>query len=140
LRLVTGLPLGGKLTLNQTSRSTSPVFLRSADQRLVASLIVLALLAMAVYWTAAGAFHGELVDIDQAEPLSARFRVDINTAPWPELAQLPGVGETLARRIVQSRQRHGPFRRHADIQRIHGMGPVLLERILPFLLPIPPER
>jgi competence protein ComEA len=113
------------------------MLLRLSDQWFVAMLLFVALLALAVYWTGAGGFRGELVDIDLAEPLTADFHVDINTAPWPELAQLPGVGETLARRIVESRQRDGPFRRHADIQRVHGMGPILLEGIRPFLLPIP---
>ena len=111
--------------------------LRRADQSFVAALVFLALAAMAVYWIAAGGHRGDLVDMDHAEPLSATFGVDINGAPWPELAQLPGVGETLARRIVESRERDGPFRQHADIERIHGMGPVLLKRIQPFLLPIP---
>ena len=30
----------------------------------------------------------------------AAYSVDINRAEWPELAQIPQVGETLARRIV----------------------------------------
>lgn len=110
--------------------------LRRADQSLVAALVCLALVAMAVYWITAGGHRGDLVDVDHADPLSATFGVDINTAPWPELAQLPGVGETLARRMVESRERDGPFREHADIERVHGMGPILLKRIQPFLLPI----
>ena len=110
--------------------------LRRADQSLVAGLVFIALAAMAVYWITAGGHRGNLVDVDSADPLSATFGVDINTAPWPELAQLPGVGETLARRLVESRERDGPFREHTDIQRVHGVGPVLLKRIQPFLLPI----
>ncbi|MBI2826885.1 MAG: helix-hairpin-helix domain-containing protein [Planctomycetia bacterium] len=68
---------------------------------------------------------------------TARFEVDINEADWPELAQLPGVGETLARRIVESRQTDGPFADHEELRRIRGIGPRTLERIKPFLRPMP---
>ena len=53
---------------------------------------------------------GELIEVEQAgRRRRRRFQVDINTASWPELVQLPGVGRTLAERIVESRQRQGPF-------------------------------
>lgn len=119
--------------MNEPS-SSSP--LRRADQSFVAVLVFIALVAMAAYWIVAGGHRGDLVDVDRAEPLSASFRVDINTASWPELAQLPGVGETLARRIVESRECEGPFHKYDDIERVHGVGPILLKRIQPFLSPI----
>ena len=50
---------------------------------------------------------------------------------------LPGVGETLARRIVDSRQSAGPFLDHRDLLRVPGVGPVTLEAIQPYLLPLP---
>ena len=43
------------------------------DQVLVAALVLAALLAMAVYWLRAGGHRGQLVDIDQAAPTSARI-------------------------------------------------------------------
>ncbi|HHK42337.1 MAG TPA: helix-hairpin-helix domain-containing protein, partial [Planctomycetaceae bacterium] len=33
------------------------------------------------------------------------YQVDINRASWPELTLLPGIGPTLAKRIVAERQR-----------------------------------
>jgi competence protein ComEA len=110
--------------------------LRRADQALVGALVLCALVAMATYWFSKGGHRGQLVEIDQAERLPASFSVDINTASWPELAQLPDIGETLARRIVQSRNQDGPFQTHEEIQRVRGIGPVLLNRIRPYLLPI----
>lgn len=50
---------------------------------------------------------------------------------------LPGLGETLAKRIVASRESEGPFRDHDDLRRVRGIGPRTLERIRPYLLPIP---
>ena len=49
------------------------------------------LIAMAAYWISHGGFQGGLIEIDRAAPLTAEFRVDINTAPWPELTQLPNI-------------------------------------------------
>src|SRR5689334_1287726 len=80
---------------------------RRADQAIVALLITIAVAGMGVYWVARGGPRGELIEIDHAEPLTARYLVDINKAEWPELAEVPNVGESLARRIVESRQHQG---------------------------------
>ena len=111
--------------------------LRAADQVAVAGLVLLALVGMAAYWVVAGGLRGELIEIDRAEPLVARFQVDVNAATWPELSQLPTIGETLARRIVESRQTGGRFGDHEDLLRVNGIGPRTLERMKPFLLPMP---
>ena len=68
----------------------------ASDQAAVAGLVCLALVGMAVYWVVQGGWRGELIEIDRAAPLAARFQVDVNAADWPELAQVPGIGETLA--------------------------------------------
>lgn len=53
--------------------------------------------------------------------LLAPDRVDLNAAPAAELRRLPGVGPTLAARIVEHRQKHGPFRRPQDVIIVRGM-------------------
>jgi len=114
----------------------SPI-LRRADQAAVAVVLLVSLAAIAVYWINRGGHHGRLIEIDRARPQSAQFKLDVNTADWPELAQLPGIGETLSQRIVQVREADGPYQSHADLQRrVRGIGPRTLERIEPFLLPI----
>ena len=110
-----------------------PWELTPQDQKVVAVLIALALLAIGVYWVANGGHRGRLVHIDHARPLTYEYRIDVNSADWPEFAVLPGIGETLARRIVESRQAIGPFRSPADLQRVKGIGPKLLERMKPHL-------
>jgi competence protein ComEA len=111
--------------------------LRRLDQAAVASLVAMALAAMGVYWFVNGGHRGELIEIDRAEPLTARYLVDINNADWPELAELPDLGETLARRIVESRAATGPFGDHDDLLRVNGIGPRTLERMKPYLMPMP---
>jgi competence protein ComEA len=114
--------------------------LRRADQAAVASLVAFALAGMGVYWFVNGGHRGELIEIDRAEPLTARFLVDINAAEWPELAELPDIGETLARRIVDSRAEGGRFGDHDDLLRVRGIGPRTLEKLRPYLLPMPDQE
>ena len=114
--------------------------LRRADQAVVATLIVLALVGMAVYWFILGGPRGELIEIDRAKPLTARYLVDINQAPWFELAELPDLGETLARRIVESCTTAGPFKDHNDLRRVRGIGPLTLQKMQPYLLPLPDQE
>ena len=120
----------------QDDRSWGPV-LRRADQAVVASLVVIACAAMAAYWVVKGGPRGGLVEIDRAAPLVARFQVNVNEAEWPELAQLPDVGETLARRIVESRESMGAFGDLNDLRRVRGIGPRTLDAMRPYLLPMP---
>jgi competence protein ComEA len=115
----------------------SPWLLRRADQAAVGGLVAAGLAAMGVWWAAHGGWSGRLVEVDRAADQTARFQVDLNAAEWPELAQLPGIGETLARRIVESREAEGPFLDQDDLQRVHGIGPKTLDEVRPYLLPMP---
>ncbi len=49
--------------------------------------------------------------------------VDINTATPAELEALPGIGPTIAQRIVDYREENGPFEKAADILNVSGIGP-----------------
>ena len=111
--------------------------IRSSDQWTVAVLTVVAIAAIAASWIYRGGLAGRLIDIESAEPVVITFKLDINQAAWPEWTLLPGVGEKLAKRIVQYRSEHGPFRNHADLLQVGGIGPRTFERMRPFLLPLP---
>jgi len=120
----------------QAARRGRWIWLRRADEPAVAALVLAALVAIGVYWWQQGGWQGRLIEIDRAAPLEARFAVDINLAPWGELAQMPGIGETLAKRIVALRAERGPFVAHEDLLRVKGIGPKTLDRMRPFLLPM----
>ena len=77
-------------------------WLRRVDQAAVAFFVLAGLVAMVAWWAIHGGFRGGLVELERAETKTARFEVDVNTADWPELLQLPAIGETLAKRIVES--------------------------------------
>lgn len=112
-------------------------FLRRADQVAVAMFVLAGLAATIAWWSLRGGLRGGMVELDRAEVKTARFEVDINTADWPELLQLPQIGETLAKRIVDSRRTSGPFRDHRDLMRVRGIGPKTFNTIKPYLRAMP---
>ena len=48
--------------------------------------------------------------------------VDLNTATAEELDTLPGIGESLARRIIAYREANGPFTSIEQIMEVSGIG------------------
>jgi len=56
--------------------------------------------------------------------------LDINRATEQELQQLPGIGPTLARRIIQAR----PFRTVEDLRRVRGIGAKTLDKLRPLVI------
>ena len=58
--------------------------------------------------------------------------VNLNTASASELTALPGIGETLAARIVAWREENGPFDRVDQVMAVYGIGPATYERIRPY--------
>ena len=57
--------------------------------------------------------------------LPADFTVEINSAPRSELMRLPGIGETLANRIIEKR----PYTRLTDLLEVEGIGPSTYRRL-----------
>ncbi|MFO0881112.1 MAG: helix-hairpin-helix domain-containing protein [Gemmataceae bacterium] len=55
--------------------------------------------------------------------------VQLNRATLEELQRLPGVGPTLAARIIAAR----PFARVDDLRRVKGVGPKTLDKLRPFV-------
>ena len=56
-------------------------------------------------------------------------KVDINRAEVWLLEALPGIGETLAQRIVDYRRRNGPFQNIRQILKVAGIGSATYEQI-----------
>jgi len=56
-------------------------------------------------------------------------RIDINHAEAWLLEALPGIGETLAQRIVDYRQQNGPFHSIEELLKVEGIGGTRYEQI-----------
>jgi len=59
--------------------------------------------------------------------------VDVNSATAEDLQKVPGIGEALARRIIEFREEHGPFERIDDLLNVRGIGTASLEKLRPYL-------
>ena len=64
---------------------------------------------------------------------TALSTIDINTATAEAFATLPGIGQTLAQRIVDYRNANGPFQSLADLLNVEGIGEKKLESILDYI-------
>ncbi len=59
--------------------------------------------------------------------------VNINTADSALLQTVPGIGPTIASRIIAYREENGPFERLDDLQKVAGIGPETMEKIRPYI-------
>ncbi len=97
--------------------------------------IALCLCAAAVLLAAAGALTGirrpdradyaarALPSLAPAEPIPRQSGwVDVNHGDLQELTKLPGIGETLARAIIDERESRGLFRYPEDLMSVRGIG------------------
>ncbi len=66
-----------------------------------------------------------------AETSAVTGPIDLNTAGVEQLVTLPRIGPTLAARIVDDREAHGPFGSVDALDRVPGIGPHTIELIRP---------
>lgn len=57
------------------------------------------------------------------------LKFDPNSASEAELAEIPGIGATRAKAIVEDRQVHGDFSSCTDLERVPGVGPATVATI-----------
>jgi competence protein ComEA len=89
--------------------------------RFLGAVLVLAVAALALSpGTARGA---------APQPSAPGEKVNINTAGVDELVALPGIGKAYAERIVEYRQKNGPFKKVEDILNVRGIGEKTFDRI-----------
>jgi len=84
--------------------------------------------------------------VDQAAAKPA-VQVNLNTATVADLQELPGVGAKVAARIVEYRQKQGPFKRIEELMNIQGIGEKSFLKLRPQItvggkteMPPPPEK
>lgn len=65
----------------------------------------------------------------QKPAVSASKVVNINTAGQTELESLPGVGPSLAKKILEFRQKNGGFKAPADLMAVQGIGEKKFEQL-----------
>jgi competence protein ComEA len=66
---------------------------------------------------------------EEAQPA----KVNINTASADQLRLLPRVGESIAKRILEFREKNGEFKKVEDLMLVKGIGPKNFETLKPYL-------
>jgi competence protein ComEA len=74
-----------------------------------------------------------LISAGAGEEKKPEAKVNINTATVEELAKLPGVGKSIAQRIVNHREKSGKFRNVEELLVIRGISRRKLEQLLPLI-------
>lgn len=82
-----------------------------------------------LYW-----MHDNVIDIDDAPFQHPAYVIDINQAEWPELANVPGLGESLAKAVIDYRMIHGDFESVEQLENVRGIGPSKLNSLRPYIL------
>jgi competence protein ComEA len=60
-------------------------------------------------------------------------KINLNTATADQLTAVPGIGEKLAARIVEHRQKNGAFKSVQELMNVKGVGEKSLGKLEPFL-------
>ena len=68
-----------------------------------------------------------------AEHVTETGRIDINTASADQFSLLPGIGETIAQRIVDYREENGRFSSVEELTFVKGIGEKKLDSIRKYL-------
>ncbi|HAU48049.1 MAG TPA: hypothetical protein DCW57_03125 [Planctomycetaceae bacterium] len=104
------------------------------QQHALMTLTVIGLATLTIWLTFS---RQRLVDFFHPPERIIRFSLDINSAPPTELSLLPGIGPTMASRIIETRQQRGPFKSVDDITHVPGIGKITLQEMRPFIRTIP---
>jgi len=90
----------------------------------VARLLVALLLATGPLTAAASLVHAAGPDARQESA-----PVDVNSASVEELMSVPGIGQVVAQRIVEFREKNGPYKSVDDLLKVQGIGEKSLAKL-----------
>ncbi|MGA1198517.1 MAG: ComEA family DNA-binding protein [Candidatus Latescibacterota bacterium] len=71
----------------------------------------------------------EMPEVTHQEDLQKTLLIDINSATEKDFQKLPGIGPSIAQRIVAYRLQIGKFNTVDDLTNVSGIGPKTLERL-----------
>jgi competence protein ComEA len=89
----------------------------------IGALALAGLLALAIGVASTSAFA--------EEPAGLTGKVNVNTATLEELVLLPGIGESRAKALIETRKRRGGFKSVDELLEVKGIGDASLERLRP---------
>ena len=97
------------------------------------SVLVVGMLLAAPGWVPAGGPVGLIAGALAQQAAEVREPIEVNQASEAELQEVPGIGPTMARRIVEWREKNGRFERLDDLLNVRGIGVKTLAKLRPYL-------
>lgn len=61
------------------------------------------------------------------------YKINLNLANWHEFDNLPGIGPSLAKRIIQDRKNNGRFNSIEELKRVPGIGETKFEALRDYI-------
>jgi competence protein ComEA len=86
--------------------------------RLLASLVAIG----SLFGTSLAAQQATRKPAASTEARPAAATINLNTATAGDLEKLPGIGQKVAARIVDYRQKNGPFKKVEELMNVQGIG------------------
>lgn len=114
------------------------LLLRKHEQLALFVILVICGVILGGYFLQLHWMHGRLIDIDEITYQPVEYLVDLNQADWPELANIPNIGEKLSKAIIEFRSQHGEFESIEQLNKVPGIGPAKLSLLREHLIPINP--
>ena len=72
-------------------------------------------------------------DETHSNTTSSLGKINVNTASADDFASLPGIGETIAQRIIDYRTKYGSFTSIEELKQVDGIGDKRLDGIREFI-------
>jgi competence ComEA-like helix-hairpin-helix protein len=108
---------------------------RGRERKAAGLMMLVAVGAFLLFAVQVGHTKVRWIDIRDAEWSDLEpVIVNINKAPWTEMTLLPGIGKTIAQRIVQHREEEGRFEAIDELIMIRGIGSERLRKLRPNLV------
>ena len=101
------------------------------ERAIIAVLVAFAVAGAVLYYLKQTHWWLPETEIDR----TGRFhtRIDINSATHWQLDYLPLIGEVKAQRIIDYREKHGPFKSLDELKNVPGIGDKIVERMRPYV-------
>ncbi|MBI3449810.1 MAG: helix-hairpin-helix domain-containing protein [Acidobacteria bacterium] len=111
---------------------------------MVRSLWIRSAAALAIGVVVLGA-PGSLASAASSAPAGAAVKdkvdpVDVNSASAPDLEKVPGIGPSLSKRIVEFRDKNGPYATVDDLLKVQGIGEKSLSHLREYLTAAKPQK